>query len=86
MKIILRSLMAVTLMITLTTGLSGCCCFKKAPLYDESGKVTSQDAALCTKCGQAKWTAVCCKADAVLCVLCGMGQGAPGCCTSSEPK
>ncbi len=35
---------------------------------------------LCTKCGQVKGTAECCKPDAKKCDGCGLAKGSPGCC------
>lgn len=67
-----------------------------APLMLSAGCKTTQktasvssEVALCTKCGQIKGSAACCRPGQTLCSKCGLVKGSPGCCRitkgSSKP-
>lgn len=59
--------------------------FKKDPekflkAMAEQGVGPEKVAAVCTKCGQIKGSAECCKPGHATCPKCGLAKGSPGCC------
>lgn len=50
----------------------------------EDAGVTLEATPTCTKCGEYKGAADCCKADKAKCGKCGLHKGAPGCCKGAH--